>query len=222
VRGSWCTNRPSARQWAFISSHGRGDFPKKADAHVETESGATPTIVVAILVVVVSTIIVSGSLRKSWWPMAQTWQPRQRAPVRVVVARSVFRHGHGPGNDRTCCGKTRALLPGLIANAGRLVATRARPFCCSPVGLLVHATCSLLKRESEDQVARLLHERPDDVEMVPFTPNEIPGVVGPQILAEGYIRIVPTPLLDVTGAAELGGDGFFVARLRKRTGGVYS
>jgi hypothetical protein len=66
----------------------------------------------------------------------------------------------------------------------------------------------LLKRESEDQVVRLLHERPDDVELVPLTPNKIPGVVGPHILAEGYIRIVLTPLLDVTSADELGGDGF--------------
>jgi 16S rRNA (cytosine967-C5)-methyltransferase len=146
-----------------------------------------------------------------------TWKPRHKVPYVLLDAPC---SATGTASKRPdVLWKDETLLPALIVTQYDLLRHALDHFLL-PGGILVYATCSLLKRESEDQVARLLHERPDDVELVPFTPDEIPGVAGPHISTEGYIRIIPTPLLDVTSAAELGGDGFFVARLRKRTSGV--
>lgn len=83
-----------------------------------------------------------------------------------------------------------------------------------PNGIVVYATCSLLKRESEDQVSKLLDKHSTQVELVPFEVGEIAGVTAEQISEEGYIRILPSPVRDFD-SQELNGDGFFVARLRK-------
>ena len=76
-------------------------------------------------------------------------------------------------------------------------------------GILVYATCSLLKSESEDQVSKLIQQR-EDVQTLPFTPGEIPGFDG-AIDKNGWLRVLP---------GTLGGDldccdGFFVSRLIK-------
>jgi 16S rRNA (cytosine967-C5)-methyltransferase len=79
-----------------------------------------------------------------------------------------------------------------------------------PDGILVYATCSLLKQESEHQVAKLL-EREDGakLETVPFQPGEIPGF-DESIDENGWMRVLPGSL---TGSLNRC-DGFFVARLR--------
>ena len=79
-----------------------------------------------------------------------------------------------------------------------------------PGGILVYATCSLLKQESEDQVANLLQRKEGAVlELIPFQPGDIPGF-DHAIDEDGYLRVVPgTP--ENMGAC----DGFFVAKLKR-------
>lgn len=82
-------------------------------------------------------------------------------------------------------------------------------------GVLVYATCSLLKQEGEDQIEWLLSENQSDtsstsLETVPFTPGEIPGFED-SITENGWLRVIPGVL---PGSLKFC-DGFFVARLRK-------
>lgn len=78
-------------------------------------------------------------------------------------------------------------------------------------GVLVYATCSLLKQESEDQVTKLLkRERGSKLKTIRFQPGEIPGF-DECIDANGWIRVLPGQLQGSLSQA----DGFFVARLEK-------
>lgn len=78
-------------------------------------------------------------------------------------------------------------------------------------GIMVYATCSLLRQEGEEQMVWLL-SRTDGakVESVPFQPGDIPGFDN-AIDENGWIRIVPSAL---PGHLEHC-DGFFVAQMRK-------
>jgi len=77
-----------------------------------------------------------------------------------------------------------------------------------PGGSMVYATCSALKRESEDQVQKLLSDKELNLETIPFQQGEIPGF-DDAIDENGWLRIVP-------GCHTIGQcDGFFVARLRR-------
>ena len=73
-------------------------------------------------------------------------------------------------------------------------------------GVLVYATCSLLKAESEDQVSKLV--RNGLVETLPIQENEGPGFEG-SIDSSGWLRVVPGTLDGHLAST----DGFFVARL---------
>ena len=121
------------------------------------------------------------------------------------------------------------------------LATHCADKLLSPGGVMVYATCSVLKRESEDQVRKLLsrtQEGEDEgaeetanvavLETVPFRKGEIPGF-DDAIDDNGWLRIVPGSFDKGDGAGadndddddvEGGGllndcDGFFVARLKK-------
>jgi len=74
-----------------------------------------------------------------------------------------------------------------------------------PGGILVYATCSILKAESEDQVEKLL-SRSDGgkMETVPFQKKEMPGFES-CIDENGWLRILPGDLLNSIGPS----DGFF-------------
>lgn len=77
-----------------------------------------------------------------------------------------------------------------------------------PGGIIVYATCSVLKRESEDQVHKLLRDTALNLESIPFRQGEIPGF-DDAIDENGWLRVLP-------GAHSIGQcDGFFVARLRR-------
>jgi len=82
-----------------------------------------------------------------------------------------------------------------------------------PGGVMVYATCSLLKAESEDQVKKLI-SRGDKLEghalmqTIPFTSGEIPGFDN-AIDESGWLRVLPGTL----GGDLNSCDGFFVARL---------
>ena len=80
-------------------------------------------------------------------------------------------------------------------------------------GVLVYATCSLLKQEGEGQIEWLLSQERSEgesIETIPFTPGEIPGF-DDCIDENGWLRVVPGVL---PGSLKYC-DGFFVARLRK-------
>jgi 16S rRNA (cytosine967-C5)-methyltransferase len=82
-------------------------------------------------------------------------------------------------------------------------------------GYLVYATCSLLKQESEDQVARLLDRSTTDptvaqLQTVAFEKGEIPGF-DDAIDENGWIRVLPGMLRGSLSQC----DGFFVARLQR-------
>jgi len=87
-----------------------------------------------------------------------------------------------------------------------------------PGGIMVYATCSLLKRESEDQIHKLLmrgtkkkdNEKIGVMKTVPFTAGEIPGYDG-AIDENGWLRVLPGSLKGELESC----DGFFVARLMK-------
>lgn len=86
-----------------------------------------------------------------------------------------------------------------------------------PGGRLIYCTCSLEPEEGEQQIAQLLRRNPD-LMRVPVTAEEIGGL-SDCITPEGDVRTLPCHL---TGAEpRLSGlDGFFAARLVRRTNGV--
>lgn len=80
-----------------------------------------------------------------------------------------------------------------------------------PGGVMVYATCSLLKRESEDQVQKILkREDGANAKLLPFVPGEIPGF-DEAIDENGCLRVIPGWLPGKLSTC----DGFFVARLQK-------
>lgn len=76
-------------------------------------------------------------------------------------------------------------------------------------GVMVYATCSLLKEESEDQVRKLIER--GNVETLPIQPHEVPGFVD-AIDSNGWLRVLPGLLDGVLRST----DGFFVARLIRK------
>lgn len=108
--------------------------------------------------------------------------------------------------------KKPADIPQLAALQRRLVDQAIRML--RPGGLLVFSTCSLEPEEGPDQIRRLmLIDAP--VERVPITQDEVFGHAE-MITPDGDLRTLPTqfPHADPRLA---GLDGFFAARLRRRT-----
>jgi 16S rRNA (cytosine967-C5)-methyltransferase len=77
-------------------------------------------------------------------------------------------------------------------------------------GVIVYATCSLLKQESEDQAEKLVAE--GSAVTIPFEKGEIPGFDA-SIDANGWLRVLPGDPKLPEGLRHC--DGFFVARLRR-------
>jgi 16S rRNA (cytosine967-C5)-methyltransferase len=86
-------------------------------------------------------------------------------------------------------------------------------------GILVYATCSLLRQEGEDQIEWLLNRSVKDgsdgggstVKLDPFRIGEIPGFDACIDSDKGWLRVIPGTL---PGSLQYC-DGFFVARLTK-------
>jgi 16S rRNA (cytosine967-C5)-methyltransferase len=72
-----------------------------------------------------------------------------------------------------------------------------------PGGVLVYSSCTISPRENEEQIERLLADRPD-VERDDLS-LERPGTTHPSF--PGYLQLLPH---------RDGADGFFIARLRRR------
>lgn len=73
-------------------------------------------------------------------------------------------------------------------------------------GIMVYATCSILKEESEDQIRKLIER--GNVETLPIRQHEVPGFEG-AIDDNGWLRVLPGLLEGDLRST----DGFFVARL---------
>ncbi len=76
---------------------------------------------------------------------------------------------------------------------------RAAATCVAPGGVLLYSTCTLLPAENEEQVTAFLADHPD-FSLAPF------AVGG--LASEGMLTLTP---------AQHGTDGFFIAKLQKRT-----
>ena len=105
-------------------------------------------------------------------------------------------------------------------NYGDLLETQYKLLChaadniLAPGGILVYATCSLLRQESEDQVDKFLsRDSPVRMETLPFDDGEIPGLEE-CVDERGWLRVIPGSRPSrSTGLSHV--DGFFVARLRR-------
>ena len=84
-----------------------------------------------------------------------------------------------------------------------------------PGGRLVYCVCSLEPEEGEAQISALLRRNPDVVRM-PIAPEEVGGLTE-CLTPEGELRTLPTHLPDAD-SRRAGLDGFFAARLSRRTG----
>lgn len=76
-------------------------------------------------------------------------------------------------------------------------------------GVMVYATCSILKEESEDQVQKLIEK--GNVETLPIQAHEVPGFED-AIDDNGWLRVLPGILKGELRST----DGFFVARLVRK------
>ncbi|MGC6484716.1 MAG: RsmB/NOP family class I SAM-dependent RNA methyltransferase [Candidatus Puniceispirillales bacterium] len=79
-----------------------------------------------------------------------------------------------------------------------------------PGGVLVFATCSILKAEGEAIVAAI----PDSLEPLPISDDEIPGFRRHPGAANHHLRIMPDAL-ELNDNIIQGNDGFFIARFRR-------
>nr|PZN86633.1 MAG: MFS transporter [Pseudomonadota bacterium] len=95
----------------------------------------------------------------------------------------------------------------LLNNAARLV---------KPGGLLVYCTCSLEPEEGPQQIERFL-SRVDEFGRVPIQPGEA-GIAAEWITADGDLRTLPFHM-PLEPEALSGMDGFYAARLRRRSEG---
>lgn len=94
----------------------------------------------------------------------------------------------------------------------RELAIHAVDSLLSTGGIMVYATCSLLKSESEEQMQWLMRRQDGaDVETIPFEPGELPGF-DKAIDENGWLRVIPGHLSGSLSYC----DGFFVARIRKK------
>lgn len=88
----------------------------------------------------------------------------------------------------------------LVAIQGELLRTCAK--YVRPGGILVYASCTISKRENEEQIERFLKENPRYhlKDLTPFLPDALPG------LQNGMVQLLPH---------RDGIEGFFIARMRR-------
>ncbi|PWC58109.1 MFS transporter [Azospirillum sp. TSH7] len=138
---------------------------------------------------------------------AATWDPEEPADAVLLDAPcsatgAIRRH---PDILRV---KTPDDIAKLARAQSRLLARSVE--LVKPGGTLIYCTCSIQPEEGEAQIARLL-EQDRRVERWPVTADELGGLSEP-INEVGEVRSLPGMLADLGGI-----DGFFVARLRRRS-----
>lgn len=80
-----------------------------------------------------------------------------------------------------------------------------------PGGQMVYSTCSLLKQEGEDRIADFIAHN-DQAEVVPIDPDAL-GVPTAWLTKTGHLRTLPSYWPEKGGM-----DGFFIAKMLKKTG----
>lgn len=138
----------------------------------------------------------------------QDWTPSPEKEVHGVLL-DVPCSATGTGSRRP---EVLRKDPTVLSN-GLLETQEALANHCADVilrkgGILVYSTCSLLKRESEDQVDKLISK--GSMKTLPILPGEIPGFDN-MIDTNGWLRVLP----GVSEGHLRSCDGFFVARLIK-------
>jgi 16S rRNA (cytosine967-C5)-methyltransferase len=105
--------------------------------------------------------------------------------------------------------KQPADIAALIETQDRLLTHAAT--ILPPGAVLLYCTCSLLPAEGEDRITALLAQQPG-LAIDPIKPTELADLTA-ALRADGTVRLLPHH------RAEQGGiDGFYIARLRRRTG----
>mmetsp|Transcript_17522 Transcript_17522/g.40723 ORF Transcript_17522/g.40723 Transcript_17522/m.40723 type:complete len:374 (+) Transcript_17522:79-1200(+) len=135
------------------------------------------------------------------------WVPEKHFDVRGVLL-DVPCSATGAGRRQPDVLRREGNLESLFADQ-LMLACHCADNIVQPGGILVYATCSVLKSESEDQVKELLARPGNQMETLPFQKGEIPGF-DDCIDENGWMRVLP---------GDLDCDGFFVARLRKKVDG---
>lgn len=106
--------------------------------------------------------------------------------------------------------RARPRIVAELAEQQRAMLARAADWV-KPGGTLVYAACSLEREEGEGVADKFAATR-RDFEIVPACAEELPGGVAAD--ASGRVRLLPSML-----AGEGGGDGFFIARWTRISGG---
>lgn len=139
---------------------------------------------------------------------AAVWKPREQVPF-VLLDAPCSATGTIRRNPDVPWLKSPSDMTSLVDLQARLLDNAISML--APDGILIYCTCSLQKDEGERQIERILFEH-RNLERVPVRAAELGGI-GDIVAPNGDVRVFPSHL----GA--LGGmDGFFVSRLRKRSG----
>jgi 16S rRNA (cytosine967-C5)-methyltransferase len=138
--------------------------------------------------------------------MGQEWSPEEGTEIAGVLV-DVPCSATGTGNKRPDVLRKDGDLGNLIETQSML-ANHCADNILDSGGIMVYATCSLLKSESEDQVQALLSR--GTMKTLPFTKGEICGF-DDAIDENGWLRVLPGVLDGELKQC----DGFFVARLEK-------
>lgn len=136
----------------------------------------------------------------------QEWMPDANMNVAGILV-DVPCSATGTGNRRPDVLQKDEDLGNLLDTQEKL-AHHCAENILEPGAVMVYATCSLLPKESEDQIQRLLQK--GKVKISPFMPGEIPGF-DDAIDENGFLRVLPGVLDGDLKQC----DGFFVARLIK-------
>mmetsp|Transcript_27430 Transcript_27430/g.56777 ORF Transcript_27430/g.56777 Transcript_27430/m.56777 type:complete len:601 (+) Transcript_27430:278-2080(+) len=147
----------------------------------------------------------------------QTWYPTRdgkNAPVHGILL-DVPCSATGTGARRPDVLRRSPVIKDLLQIQEKL-ANHCVDTILDVGGIMVYATCSLLKEESELQVEKLIARGKDKNEgravmkTLPIHPHEVPGYEG-AIDGNGWLRVLP----GVLEGHLMSTDGFFVARLVK-------
>jgi len=136
-----------------------------------------------------------------------------------VPSRSEEQHVHGILVDVPCSATgTGARRPDVLRRGSDLeellttqemLAAHCADNILDAGGVMVYATCSLIKAESEDQVTKLIER--GNVETLPIQAHEVPGFED-ALDDNGWLRVIPGVLEGELRST----DGFFVARLVRK------
>lgn len=136
----------------------------------------------------------------------QTWVPSEEQPVHGILV-DVPCSATGTGARRPDVLRRSSDLTELLRTQ-EMLANHCADNILGVGGVMVYATCSILREESEDQV-QLLMKRGGMVTL-PIQAHEVPGFED-ALDEHGWLRVLP----GVLGGELHSTDGFFVARLVK-------